>query len=129
MSNNVKENICWQPSILKNSEVFTNFWQPNNSYKRDFFNVDVSEEVTNRIKGDNNYKKCKELYPQSYIGQKANISVSVDNGKPYILREANGLGKSEFEVLDSSLIIPLFEDEELKELSGMAEEVRKNLNI
>lgn len=115
----------WEPDSCKESTVFSNFWQPDNSYKEFFFNVDISEEVTNRIKNDKKYTCCREEFPNSFIGQKANISVNVNTGKPYILREANVVGKAEFEVLNSDIIVPLFTQSELNELSEVAKEVRK----
>ena len=110
--------------IETNSDVFTNFWQAEKCEDW-FYNVDVCEEVTERIKSDEKYCRCRELYPNHFIGQKANISVNVDNGRPYILRDANGLGKAEFEITDVELIESLFTSEELATLKEIAEKVRQ----
>ena len=45
---------------------------------------------------------------------------------PYILRAAGGPGKAEYEVSGTSLIVPLFTDEELSILSEIASKVRDN---
>lgn len=111
-----------------NNKIFSNFWQPE-SCKHLFFNVDVCEEVTKRIKNDENFARCKEEYPRACIGTKANISVSVKSGLPYILRSATGPFKAEFEIFDSELIVPLFTKEEMNMLAKMAEDVRKNNNL
>ena len=110
--------------IETNSDVFTNFWQAEKCEDW-FYNVDVCEEVTERIKSDEKYCRCRELYPNHFIGQKANISVLVKNGRPYIMREANGPGKSEFEISDNELIEPLFTSEELATLKEIAEKVKQ----
>jgi len=107
------------------NKIFMNFEQVD-SCKHIFFNVDVCEEVTKRIKNDENFAHCLEKYPRACIGTKANISVCVKSGLPYILRSATGPYKSEFEIFDSELIEPLFTKEELVTLSKIAEEVRKN---
>lgn len=107
-----------------NNEIFSNFWQ-SESYKQLFFNVDVCEEVTKRIKNDEKFARCLEKYPRVCIGTKANISVCVKSGLPYILRSATGPYKVEFEIFNSELIVPLFTKEELIMLSKIAKELRK----
>lgn len=111
-----------------NNNVFSNFWQPQGC-EDVFFNVDICEEVTNRIKSDANYIKCVKRNNQLYIGKKANISVSVDDGLPYILRSADGPGKSECEIDGNIYITPLFTKEELATLLKIARNVRRKNNI
>lgn len=109
--------------LSKSNEVFTNFLQLE-SFKNLFFNVDVCEEVTERILKDKKFAHCEKEYPNAYIGKKANISVSVENGLPYILRSAGGPDKAEYEISGSSYIAPLFTQEELKILKQLAGKVR-----
>ena len=111
--------------VMSEKGVFSNFWQAD-SCKDLFFNVDVCEEVTRIIKRDKNYECCLSENPNSFIGIRANISVSVESGMPYILRAAGGPGKAEYEVSGTSLIVPLFTDEELSILSEIASKVRDN---
>ena len=63
--------------VMSEKGVFSNFWQAD-SCKDLFFNVDVCEEVTRRIKRDKNYECCLSENPNSFIGIRANISVSVE---------------------------------------------------
>lgn len=108
--------------------IFSNFWQADGS-KHLFFNVDVCEEVTERIKNDEKFAHCLKQYPNAIIGKKANISVSVNDGKPFVLRNANDIGKLEYEVCGSMLLVPLFTKQELTILSKIAKEIRKNYDI
>lgn len=110
--------------VMSKKGVFSNFWQAD-SFKDLLFNVDVCEEVTCRIRRDRNYECCLSENPNSFIGIKANISVSVEDGIPYILRASGGPGKAEYVVSGASLIVPLFTDEELSIISEIASKVRK----
>lgn len=93
------------------------FKNADGKYDNDFIDCVLWEVVAESI---SEYCKQGEI-----VGIKANISVSVEDDIPYILRASGGPGKAEYEVSGASLIVPLFTDGELSILSEIASKVRK----
>lgn len=100
----------------------------NRDTREAFFEVDINEEVTERIKKDSNYYYCLKKYPMTYIGKIATFTVSVTDGKPFMLRSSDRDYNSIDSISGSIYITPLFTEEELSILSGLARKTRK-INI